>query len=196
MGLGPRASGLGRSVLLVVMFGCGNPPPPSGPMLTPAPAGTLVKSCNGGEFYVSSGNPEGKCHATLDDHTQALRSMQCDDGGGNDATFTCSADGHIGCSSHGTGLCSADKSLVRPNVMRPASQRYVAYLCGQKTFFVAPGSKTGSCVATFDKGTGTRAMHCDDGAGDSADFVCRDGEGVCTFTGSGICTNDEALVRK
>jgi hypothetical protein len=108
------------------------------------------------------------------------------------------------CAATGTGVCATDVALVRPVGTAAAKLGYFANKCGQKRFFVALGvapnaakdGVRGDCVATVDRATGAQALHCDDGAGDSADFVCRDGDGACTFTGTGVCTTDETVVRR
>ena len=145
-------------------------------------------------FFVSSGNAAGKCHAQVDDRSLAMTAMGCDDGNGNRAVLTC-RDGRVSCTAAGTGLCAADADAVTPATTVPVTVAYFAHRCGQATYVVAPGSERGSCIGTFDKPTGARALHCTDGAGDTAEFTCRDGVAACAATGAGVCGTDETKVR-
>jgi hypothetical protein len=185
---------------LLIVAACGSPPAPVDVAVAKAAPGSMSKACGGIDFFVSSGNDAGTCHAEMDDVSGRLRTMTCDDGHRDAATLACDADGHVQCAATGTGVCSTDAKLLRPAGTAGAKLGYFAYRCAQKSFFVALGAVKnggrGSCVASSDRATGAQAMHCDDGAGDSADFVCRDGEGACTFTGTGVCTSDETVVRK
>jgi hypothetical protein len=195
-----KASRAGRGVVVAVVAACGGSPPPTQVGVAKAPDGSLTQTCNGVAFWASSGNAAGACHAVVDDVTGRLRAMTCDDGHRDAATLACSADGHVTCASAGTGVCANDATLVRPSGNAAARIGYFAMRCNQQTFFVAlaaaRGGARGECLPTFDRATGTTAMHCDDGAGDTAEFVCRDGIGACTFTGTGVCTSDETVVRR
>jgi hypothetical protein len=188
-----------RRAWLLVFFACGGPPPPADVGVAKSPPGSISKPCNGVEFWVSSGNGSGSCRAAVDDTTGRLRAMTCDDGHRNAATLACSTDGHVSCAAAGTGLCATDLALVHPVGSAAAKLGYFAYKCGQDRFYLALAAAKdtiASCLPTFDRATGASAMHCDDGAGDSAEFVCRDGVGACSFTGTGTCGSDETQVRK
>jgi hypothetical protein len=188
-----------RAAWLLVLVACGGPPPAADVGVAKSPAGSISKPCNGVDFWVSSGNGSASCRAAIDDQTGRLRAMTCDDGHRNAATLACSADGHVSCAAAGTGLCATDSALTLLAGSAAAKLGYFAYKCGQDRFFVALAAAKGtiaSCLPTFDRPTGASAMHCDDGAGDSAEFVCRDGVGACSFTGTGVCTSDETVVRK
>ena len=161
----------------------------------------MTQPCNGIDFWVSSGNAGGNCRAVVDDQTARLRAMTCDDGNRNAATLACADDGHVTCAAMGTGICATDVTLVRSGGSATAKLGYFAYRCGIKNYYVALGSPkgggaTGSCLPTFNRATGARAIHCDDGAGDSAEFVCRDDVGACSNTGTGVCTTDDTVVRQ
>jgi hypothetical protein len=132
-------------------------------------------------FYVSSGNPRGKCHAQVDDMSGRLIALGCDDGSDNRATLTCSKTGEVACTSNGTGICTTDEGIVQPAAPPPAGA--LANRCGGVAYFVIGDH----CRATRDKVSGSVAMHCDDGAGDSADYACRDNVVACNATGTGVC---------
>jgi hypothetical protein len=182
---------------LLLAVACGSPPPPTNVTLAKSPEGSMTQPCNGIDFWVSSGNAAGNCRAVVDDQTAHLRAMTCDDGNRDAATLACAEDGHVTCAATGTGVCATDVTLVRPAGTATAKLGYFAYRCGIKNYFVAlPKGGNGACLPTFNRATGARAMHCDDGAGDSAEFVCRDGIGACSNTGTGVCTTDETVVRR
>lgn len=180
----------------ILLAACGGAQPALRVEPMQGPPGSLGKACGTVPYYVSSGNDGGECHAVVDDQTGALVAMGCDDGKGNRASLACSKAGQVSCKAAGSGLCATSEHAVRPATDKPATAGYFANRCGLATYVVAPGNDRGTCVGTFDPVTGTRSMHCDDGAGDTADFTCRDGAGACTFTGTGVCSTDETLVRK
>ena len=92
-------------------------PAPTGPVVPPPKApGYLGNVCAGVPLYVSSGNPQGKCHAQVDDVGGQMVAMACDDGVGNEAKLTCKIQGSIHnrtsvseeIGDKGIGLCDLD----------------------------------------------------------------------------------------
>ena len=169
------------AVALLAAVACGHPAP-AGPSIAPPKApGYVGHTCGGVPFWVSSGNAKGKCHAQVDDTGGRLVAMACDDSSGNEAKLTCSKAGEVACTSAGTGICTTDEDIVQPAAAPPAGA--LANRCGGIAYFVIGEH----CRASRDKIAGSISMHCDDGAGDSADYACRDGVAACSATGTGVC---------
>jgi len=157
-------------------------PAPTGPVVPPPKApGYLGNACAGVPFYVSSGNPQGKCHAQVDDVGGRMVAMACDDGVGNEAKLTCNKAGEVACTTAGTGICTTDEGIVQPAAPPPPAA--IANRCGGIAYFVIGEH----CRGSRDASSGAISLHCDDGAGDSADYACRDGVVACQSTGTGVC---------